>query len=134
MCTPAKGSRDATINTQGRVLSVRAPIIRFQYPALTCSCVGVHVCRYLCFITPRSIHLSLGLTQRRQVSGRRKLADRLRHEPMHYSSAVRERASKLTTTRGYVPPGFRSLRRFGNIRAAAVVFKLFSCSQTDRGY
>lgn len=51
MYTPAKSSRDATINIQRRVFTVRASIIRFQYPALTCMCVSVHAYSHLCFIT-----------------------------------------------------------------------------------
>lgn len=51
MYTPAEVSRDATINIQGRVFAVGASIIRFQYPALTCTCVSVRAYSHLCFIT-----------------------------------------------------------------------------------
>lgn len=49
MYTPAMCPGDAIINIQGRAFTVRAPIIRFQYPALTCICVSVHVFSHLCF-------------------------------------------------------------------------------------
>lgn len=56
--TPANGFREATINIQGQAFTVRAPIIRFQYRALTCMRVSVHVYSYLCFITLLDISLS----------------------------------------------------------------------------
>lgn len=80
--TPAKGSRDATINSQGQVYSVRAPIISFQYPALTCTpCMWACTCGLFC--NP--------LSQAHIVWQVRKLADRWRHRPIHYSSAVTQR-------------------------------------------
>lgn len=85
--TPAKGSRDATINSQGQVYSVRAPIIRLQYPALTCTlCMWACTCGLFC--SP--------LSQAHIVWQVRKLADRLRHSPIHYSSAVIERFTLQT--------------------------------------
>lgn len=53
VCTPAQGSRDATITIQGQVFNVRVPIISFQYAALSRVRVSICVCArcHLCFIT-----------------------------------------------------------------------------------
>lgn len=111
VCTPAKSSRDATITIQGQVFNARVPIISFQYAALSCvhvwACVSICVC-----VLPSLFHnpaRSIFQSGSHSVAGveERKLADRLRYNPIHYSAAVRDRIIILNLERS--ADAFRSL-------------------------
>lgn len=99
VCTPAQGSRDATITIQGQVFNVRVPIISFQYAALSRVRVSMCVCAL-----PSLFHnpaRSIFQSGSHSVAGveERKLADRLRYNPIHYSAAVRDRITILNFCR-----------------------------------
>lgn len=107
VCTPAQGSRDATITIQGQVFNVRVPIISFQYAALSRVRVSICVCAL-----PSLFHnpaRSIFQSGSHSVAGveERKLADRLRYNPIHYSAAVRDRITILHLERP--ADAFRSL-------------------------
>jgi len=78
----AKGCRAATMNIQGRAFNVRAPIIRFQYPALMCA--RAWACTCFPIIVSEPVRLS---AQTHTGEEQERLADR--HHPIHNSAAVR---------------------------------------------
>ncbi len=94
MYTPANGFREATVNIQGRTFSLRAPIIRFQYCALTCLYESACVLLSLFYNPAGSVSQSGSYSAPDEEEG--KLDDRLRHNQIHYSSAVSQRITIQT--------------------------------------